>query len=75
MRAHLGCLRARGVSGVQLSTTEENTTALALYRKIGFQEYARWESPLWTPWLGRPVVHLTLAFLLNGKDLQRNSFA
>ncbi|MBO1437967.1 GNAT family N-acetyltransferase [Meiothermus sp. CFH 77666] len=75
LRAHLGCLRDRGVCGVQLSTTEENTAALALYRKLGFQEYARWESPLWTPWLGRPVVHLTLVLLLNGKDLLKNSSA
>lgn len=65
LRAHLACLREKGLSGVQLSTTEENRAALGLYQKLGFQEYARWTSPLWAPWLGRPVVHLTLVLPLS----------
>ncbi|MCX7739560.1 MAG: GNAT family N-acetyltransferase [Meiothermus sp.] len=58
LRAHLDCLRARGVVGVQLSTALEHSAALRLYRRLGLREYARWESP----WLGRPVVHRAGAF-------------
>ncbi|WP_018465959.1 GNAT family N-acetyltransferase [Calidithermus timidus] len=66
LRAHLACLQQKGLPGVQLSTTEENRAALGLYQKLGFREYARWTSPLWAPWLGRPVVHLTLVLPLGG---------
>jgi len=60
LEAHLDCLRARGVHGVQLSTTRENKAALGLYQKLGFEVYAEWESPLWKPWLGREATHLIM---------------
>ncbi|ABF44221.1 Acetyltransferase (plasmid) [Deinococcus geothermalis DSM 11300] len=31
-----------------------------LYRKCGFEEVAARLTPLWTPWMGRPVEHLAL---------------
>ncbi|GIW35200.1 MAG: N-acetyltransferase [Meiothermus sp.] len=65
LEAHLNCLRARGVRGVQLSTTRENDRALKLYEKFGFEVYIEWRSPLWKPWLGREATHLTLV-----KDLR-----
>lgn len=61
LEAHLAALKAAGVSGVQLSTTRENAVALSLYRTCGFEEVAARVTPLWTPWLGRPVEHLALA--------------
>ncbi|WP_233493114.1 MULTISPECIES: GNAT family N-acetyltransferase [unclassified Meiothermus] len=60
LEAHLDCLRARGIAGVQLSTTQENQAALGLYRKLGFEVYIQWQSPLWKPWLGREAVHLVM---------------
>lgn len=65
LAAHLDCLRARGVPGVQLSTTRENTAALGLYQKFGFAVYAERKSPLWEPWLGREATHVVLV-----KDLR-----
>lgn len=64
LEAHLHALEAAGVPGVQLSTTRENTAALILYRKCGFEEVAARLTPLWTPWMGRPVEHLALAHRL-----------
>ncbi|WP_216326174.1 GNAT family N-acetyltransferase [Deinococcus aestuarii] len=61
LEAHLRALEAAGVPGVQLSTTRENAAALILYHKCGFEEVAARVTPLWTPWLGRPVEHLALA--------------
>lgn len=60
LEAHLGCLRARGVSGVQLSTTRENGAALALYTSCGFRVLEAYASPLWRPWLGRDAVHVLM---------------
>lgn len=65
LEAHLDCLRARGIPGVQLSTTQENTAALGLYQKLGFEVYAAWKSPLWKPWLGREATHVIMV-----KDLR-----
>ena len=65
LAAHLDCLRARGIPGVQLSTTRENTAALGLYQKFGFTVYLEWKSPLWKPWLGREATHLVMV-----KDLR-----
>lgn len=65
LEAHLDCLRAKGIPGVQLSATGENGAALGLYQKLGFKVYAEWESPLWKPWLGREVTHLIMV-----KDLK-----
>lgn len=63
--AHLDDLRARGVPGVQLSTTVENRAALALYERAGFTLHARRSTDLWTPWLGRPTVLVVMV-----KDLK-----
>ncbi len=60
MERFLGCLRERGVPGVQLATTARNAAALRLYERFGFRVYARWPSELWTPYVGAPVEHLRL---------------
>ncbi|MBB6097795.1 ribosomal protein S18 acetylase RimI-like enzyme [Deinobacterium chartae] len=60
LEAYLNQLRDRGVPGVHLSTTLENAAAVQLYRKLGFRTYLSYESPLWTPWLGRPAVHVLM---------------
>lgn len=54
--AYLQALRARGVPGVQLSTTLENAAALRTYTRAGFQIHDQRSSDLWTPWLGHPTV-------------------
>ncbi len=61
LRAHLDCLQALGVPGVQLSTTRENEAAVSLYRKLGFEVVAAYPSRLWRPWLGGETVHLVMA--------------
>lgn len=60
MGRFLECLRARGVPGVQLGTTEENAAALKLYQRFGFRVYARWRSKFWKPYAGRALEHLRL---------------
>ena len=60
LTAYLNALRARGVPGVQLSTTRENGAALRLYGRAGFEVYAEEASPLWTPWLDREAVQVVL---------------
>lgn len=60
LEIYIGCLRAKGVRGVQLSTTRENQAAIALYQKFGFRVYREYPSPLWQPWLGRSVVHVVM---------------
>ncbi len=60
LTAYLNALRARGVPGVQLSTTRENEAALGLYGRAGFSVYAEEQLPLWTPWLGRETVHVVM---------------
>ncbi|MDW8016457.1 MAG: GNAT family N-acetyltransferase [Thermus sp.] len=55
--AFLECLKARGVPGVQLSTTRANAAARKLYRALGFRLYAKRASPFWAPYWGHPVVH------------------
>ena len=57
LAAFLDCLQARGVRGVQLSTTRANQAARRLYRSLGFRLYAKRASPFWAPYLGRPVIH------------------
>lgn len=57
---HLARLAELGVRGVQLSTTLENTAALRTYRRRGFVVVGVRRTPLWTPWLGRPAVHVVL---------------
>ncbi len=57
LAAFLDCLKARGVRGVQLSTTRANQAARRLYRGLGFRLYAKRASPFWAPYLGRPVIH------------------
>lgn len=60
LRAHLGALERRGVPGVQLSTTTQNEAALGLYHKLGFTVYARQDTPLWLPWLGRTTQQVVM---------------
>lgn len=62
--SYLGVLRLGGVCGVQLSTTLENRSALALYQKRGFTVMAQRESDLWYPWLGRPVTRVAMGLTL-----------
>jgi len=57
LSAFLECLRARGVPGVQLSTTRANRAARELYRSLGFRLYAKRASPFWAPYRGRPAIH------------------
>ena len=60
LEAFLTCLEARGVRGVQLSTTVENEAALGLYRACGFHVYERQRSRLWRPWLGRTTTQVVM---------------
>ena len=60
MEAFLDCLQARGVAGVQLSTTVENEAALGLYRAFGFEVWQRQRSRLWRPWLGRSTTQVVM---------------
>lgn len=60
LRAYLDELEARGVPGVQLSTTTENRAAVALYEKQGLTVLTARASALWAPWLGRPATHLLM---------------
>jgi len=62
--SYLGVLRLGDVRGVQLSTTLENRSALALYQKRGFTVMAQRESGLWYPWLGRPVTRVAMGLTL-----------
>ncbi|EYB67676.1 N-acetyltransferase GCN5 [Deinococcus phoenicis] len=64
--AYLGALRARGVPGLQLSTTRENRSAVALYERRGLTVWSARESALWQPWLGRPAIHLVMTRRLGG---------
>ncbi len=57
LSAFLDCLHAKGIKGVQLSTTRANQAARRLYRSLGFRLYAKRASPFWAPYLGRPVIH------------------
>ncbi|AFV75629.1 sortase-like acyltransferase [Thermus oshimai JL-2] len=57
LEAFLNCLRAKGVRGVQLSTTRANRAARGLYHALGFRLWAKRASPFWAPYRGRPVIH------------------
>ncbi|MDX2008056.1 MAG: GNAT family N-acetyltransferase [Meiothermus sp.] len=57
-------LRRRKVRGVQLSTTRDNSAALGLYQRFGFETFREYPSPLWRPWLGRDAIHLTMTLAL-----------
>ncbi len=66
LTAYLTAAAARGVPGLQLSTTERNAQAVGLYRSLGFETWASRPSPLWRPWTGRDETHLVLVKRLNG---------
>ncbi|MDM7323817.1 MAG: GNAT family N-acetyltransferase [Thermus sp.] len=57
LKDFLQCLKAKGVKGVQLSTTRANAAARRLYRSLGFRLYAKRASPFWAPYHGHPVIH------------------
>ncbi|WP_216318331.1 GNAT family N-acetyltransferase [Deinococcus aestuarii] len=59
--AYLCELRARGVPGVQLSTTRRNAAAVHLYERRGFRVWAARRTALWTPWTGQAEEGVTLA--------------
>lgn len=67
----LARLTELGIPGVQLSTTDQNVAALALYRKAGFHIAAYRVSPLWRPWLGHSAEHLCLARSLRRVESRR----
>lgn len=60
LEAYLSAAAARGVRGVQLSTTERHEAAVGLYLSAGFERWSARSSPLWRPWTGRDETHLTL---------------
>ena len=60
LETYLECLKRKNVPGVQLSTTRENEAAIGLYKKVGFEVWLEYESPLWRPWLGRDAVHVVM---------------
>lgn len=62
--AYLRVLTERGVPGVQLSTTDQNSAALGLYHKLGFRVLAEKNTPLWTPWLGHPARQIIMGCCL-----------
>jgi ribosomal protein S18 acetylase RimI-like enzyme len=53
--AYLDQCRAVGVTGVHLSTTDQNATAVHLYHKMGFVILHRYRSPYQSMVSGRPV--------------------
>ncbi len=57
LEGFLACLKAKGVKGVQLSTTRANRAARALYRRLGFRLWAKRPSPFWRAYRGRPALH------------------
>jgi len=60
LSAYLTAAAARGVRGLQLSTTARHVAAVNLYLSSGFQLWASSASPLWRPWTGHDETHLTL---------------
>lgn len=60
LETFLACLTDHGVRGVQLSTTEKNEAALALYAKFGFRVYKEYRSSLWQPYVGRALKHVVM---------------
>ncbi|KQR22795.1 GNAT family N-acetyltransferase [Deinococcus sp. Leaf326] len=60
LELHLARLAELGARGVQLSTTLENAAALRTYQRCGFVISGARRTPLWTPWLGRPAVHVVM---------------
>ena len=47
MKELLEELKKRGINGIQLKTTSENKSAIALYKKFSFKEFRIKESYLW----------------------------
>ncbi|MCC6309523.1 MAG: GNAT family N-acetyltransferase [Trueperaceae bacterium] len=66
LTAYLAAAAERGVSGLQLSTTERNAQAVSLYSSLGFEVWTTRVSPLWRPWTGRDETHLVLVKRLTG---------
>lgn len=60
LAAYLERLQALGVGGVQLSTTTENVAAMKLYGRSGFEVLREAQTPLWTPYLGRPTTQVVM---------------
>jgi ribosomal protein S18 acetylase RimI-like enzyme len=56
MTAYLDALRARGVPGVYLETSDRNLKALPFYRKMGFRLLSEEPGEFW---LGAPAKSLT----------------
>ncbi len=55
MSAYLNQLRALGLAGVHLETTDRNEVACRMYERFGFQLLAARSSDLWRFALGEPV--------------------
>lgn len=58
LAAYLDAAAARGVRGLQLSTTERHAAAGRSYAAMGFRPWASRELPLWRPWTGRDETHV-----------------
>ncbi|MDV6375473.1 GNAT family N-acetyltransferase [Deinococcus arenicola] len=72
LKTFLERLEARGVPGVQLSTTDENEAALGLYTKAGFTVAASRKTELWTPWLGHAARQMSLIRQINQSSVRRS---
>lgn len=64
LERYLSDARARGVPGIQLSTTSRNVAAVALYASLGFTVWSRSEARRWRPWLDAPIDHLVMTLRL-----------
>lgn len=58
LSAYLDAAAARGVPGLQLSTTERHVAAGRSYAASGFQPWERRRLPLWRPWTGQDETHV-----------------
>jgi ribosomal protein S18 acetylase RimI-like enzyme len=66
MKELLEELRKRRIKGLQLNTTSENKSAIALYRKFSFVEYRRRKSYMWEKFTSNKVNNIS--FVLDLKE-------
>jgi len=69
MKKLLEELKKRGIKGLQLNTTSENKSAIALYRKLSFKEYRSKKSYMWEKFTSNKVNDISFALDLKQAKL------